>query len=89
MQHPKLPNHRVAALVATLMLAACSELNEANYSRLEVGMPFDEVRNILGSPASCDDALGVRSCRWGDEARWVRVGFVAGRVAVTAASNLR
>lgn len=69
------------------MLAACSELNEANFSRLQVGMSFEEVRGILGQPAGCDEALGLRSCRWGDDDRWV--AFVGGRVAVTAANNLR
>lgn len=76
-------------LAAAPLLMGCSKLNEENYSKLKVGMPYDEVRGILGEPARCDDALGLRSCRWGDDSRWIRVGFVAERVAVTAAGNLR
>ncbi len=81
------PKRDIAVLLTTFMLAACSELNEANFSRLQVGMSFEEVRGILGQPAGCDEALGLRSCRWGDDDRWV--AFVGGRVAVTAANNLR
>lgn len=76
-------------LAAALLLMGCSKLNEENYSKLKVGMPYDEVRSLLGEPARCDDALGLRSCRWGDDSRWIRVSFVAERVAVTAAGNLR
>ncbi len=89
MKHPQLLDRRVAVLAVVLLLAACSKLNEENYSRLKVGMPYNEVHGILGEPARCDDALGLRNCRWGDDARWIRVGFVGERVAVTAASNLR
>ena len=89
MKHPQLLDRRVAVLAVVLLLAACSKLNEENYSRLKVGMPYNEVRGILGEPARCDDALGLRNCRWGDDARWIRVSFVGERVAVTAASNLR
>jgi hypothetical protein len=80
---------RLLLLLTPFLLCACSELNEANYSRLEVGMPFEEVRGIFGAPKECDEGLGLRSCRWGDESRWVRVSFVADRVAVTAAKNLK
>jgi len=89
MKRLRLLDRRTMVLAAALLLAACSKLNEENYSKLKVGMPYDEVRGILGEPARCDDALGLRNCRWGDDSRWVRVGFVAERVAVTAASNLR
>ena len=76
-------------LLSPLLLTACSELNESNYSRLEVGMPFEDVRGIFGAPSECNEVLGVRSCRWGDDGRWVRIGFVGDRVAVTAAKNLK
>lgn len=76
-------------LAAALLLAACSKVSQDNYVKLKVGMPYDEVRSLLGEPASCDDALGLRNCRWGDDSRWIQIGFVAERVAVTAAGNLR
>ena len=89
MKRPQLMDRCISVLAVALLLAACSKLNEENYSKLKVGMPYHEVRDILGEPARCDDALGLRNCRWGDDARWIRVGFVGERVAVTAGSNLR
>jgi len=82
------PLRRGACLAAALLLAACSKLSTENYSKLKAGMPFDEVRTILGEPTRCDDALGLRDCRWGNDERWIRIGFVAEHVAVTAAGNL-
>lgn len=89
MKRPRNPVRRIAVLAAVLLLTACSKLNVENYSKLKVGMPYDEVRSILGEPARCDDALGLRNCHWGDDKRWIRVVFVGERVAVTTASNLR
>lgn len=91
MRHPRSPFFRLAAALApTLVLAACgSKVTEANYSRLKTGMTYQEVKGILDEPQGCDDALGLRNCRWGDDERWITIAFVADRVAVTAASNLR
>jgi hypothetical protein len=37
------------------------------------------VNAILGSPQSCDEALGFKSCQWGDEKSNVTARFVAGK----------
>lgn len=89
MTHWQNPLRHVAWLAAALLLAACSKLTTENYSKLKAGMAYDEVRALLGEPARCDDALGLRDCRWGNDERWIRIGFVAEHVAVTAAGNLR
>jgi hypothetical protein len=52
-------------------------------------MSYDEVKGILGSPAKCSEALGIRSCTWGDEKHHVNVNFVADQVVLTSAGNLR
>lgn len=79
-----------AAASAAFLLAACSsKVSEANYTKLKTGMSFEEVKAILGEPAGCDDGLGLRNCRWGDDDRWIKVAFLADRVAVTTAHNLR
>lgn len=52
----------------TLLLSACSKLSLENYNQLETGMKYEEVINIIGSPSSCDEKLGARSCIWGDSA---------------------
>ena len=54
------------ALLA-LLLTGCSKINMENYNKLETGMSYDEVVEIIGSPTSCSEKLGTRSCIWGDK----------------------
>lgn len=80
------------SLVATslvLLLLGCSKLTLENYSRIEPGMSYDEVTRLIGPPDRCDDVMGVRNCRWGNETRSVNVSFVAGKVLLYASSNLK
>jgi hypothetical protein len=79
------------ALAMGLLLAmlGCSQLTLENYSKISVGMSFDEVTQLLGKPDQCDDVMGVRNCKWGDEKRSVNVSFVAGKVLLFSSSNLK
>lgn len=77
-----------ALLALPLLLMGCSKLSVANYDRLKTGLSYAEVVNILGSPAACDEVLGIKSCRWGDEQRHIVVNFVGGKVVLTAAENI-
>lgn len=52
-------------------------------------MPFNEVTALLGSPTHCDDVMGVKSCRWGDDKRNVTINFVGDQVILHAAENIR
>ena len=72
-----------------LTLLGCSKLTLENYNKLVVGMPYDEVTTLIGAPSQCDDVLGMRSCRWGDETRSVQVSFVGGKVVLYSSSNLK
>jgi outer membrane protein assembly factor BamE (lipoprotein component of BamABCDE complex) len=72
-----------------LVVAGCSKLNAANYAKVKVGMSYSEVTAILGSPASCDEAAGFRSCRWGDDKRNATIRFGAEKVLLHTAENLR
>lgn len=77
------------ALVALLIgLAGCSKLTAENYAKLQTGMSFADVAAILGQPQSCDDALGFKSCRWGDDKSNVTVRFVADKLVLHSAENL-
>ncbi len=77
-------------LVASLVLAACSsKISLENYGKLRTGQSYDEVKQILGDPARCDEALGIRTCVWGDEQRGISVNFVAGQVMLLSAKNLK
>lgn len=85
------PLFRIAALALfSILLAACgSQLNLENYNKLKVGQSYDEVRQVIGDPARCDEMLGVRTCLWGDEQRGISVNFVAGRVMLLSARNIK
>lgn len=78
-------------LVMGLLLTTlgCSKLTIENYNQITTGMTYDEVTQLLGKPAECDDLMGVRKCRWGDDTRSVQVSFVAGKVLLFSSSNLQ
>lgn len=77
----------LAALVV-LALAACSKLTPENYAKLKVGMPYREVVAILGAPDRCEEAMGFKSCRWGDERRNVTVRFAGETVVIYSAQDV-
>ena len=72
-----------------LAMLGCSKLTLENYSKIETGMTYDEVTALIGAPEQCDDVLGVRNCKWGDEKRSVGVSFVGGKVVLFTSSNLK
>lgn len=77
-------------LAVALLAAACgSKISLENYNKIHMGQTFDEVKQILGEPARCDEALGVRTCTWGDEQRGINVNFLAGQVVLHSARNLK
>jgi hypothetical protein len=75
--------------IVLLTLLACSRLTLENYSKISMGMAYDDVVKLLGAPASCDDVIGVRSCKWGDDAHSVNVNFVGGKVLLFSSINLK
>lgn len=79
----------VAAGFAVLGLGGCGRVTAENYGKLKVGMTFDEVAGVLGSPGGCGEKLGVKNCVWGDEAANIRVSFVADKVILYTSKHLR
>jgi hypothetical protein len=76
-------------IAALLLVAACSKLTVENYDRLKAGLTFAEVKQLLGEPTRCDEAVGLRKCVWGDDARHITVSFAADRVVVFAGKGLK
>ena len=70
-------------------LAACSKLTQENYAKLETGMTRVQVEQLLGKPTECSGALGISSCTWGDETRFVSVQFASDRVVMYAGQGLQ
>lgn len=77
------------AMSAMLLLLGCGKLTLENYNKISMGMPYEEVTQLIGKPDSCDDLMGVRSCQWGDEKHAVRVSFVSGKVLLFSSSKLQ
>ncbi len=73
----------------TLLLAACGKLTVENYDKLKIGMPYTEVKQLLGTPERCSDVLGLKSCTWGDDKRYVTVNFIGDQVVIFNAENIR
>lgn len=83
---------RIRLLIACSLLAllfGCSKLTMENYEKLQMGLGYDEVVDILGKPDHCSEALFVRSCVWGDEQRNITVNFVGGKVVLFTSKNLK
>lgn len=78
-----------AVFILALLLGACGKLTVENYDKLKVGMPYTEVKQLLGAPNGCSDVLGVKSCTWGDEKRHITVNFIGDQVVIFNAENIR
>ena len=80
---------RMALLASICLLAACSKVTAENYAKVKTGMEYKEVTGILGNPASCDDVVGFKSCKWGDEKSHITVRFAGDIVIMHSAENVR
>jgi hypothetical protein len=79
----------LAAVIAGFVATGCSKLTPENYAKLKAGMSYDEVKAILGDPARCEDLVGFKSCRWGDDSRSITVRFAGNQVLLYSAENVR
>jgi hypothetical protein len=75
------------ALLA-MSLTACSSLTQENYEKIKVGMSFPEVEKLLGSGPTCDSAMGMNSCTWGNADKFVKIQFVSDKVILHVAKGL-
>jgi hypothetical protein len=69
----------LSAVSLSLLLTACNSLSVANYDKLKMGMSYEEVSGIIGKTEGCNEALGTRTCLWGDAEKQIKVVFVANR----------
>ncbi|MHA6492161.1 hypothetical protein ACX0MV_02785 [Pseudomonas borbori] len=76
-------------LSACLLLAACSKVNQENYSKIKAGMPKAEVESLLGKPRECAGAIGLTSCTWGDETAFISVQFAGDNVMMFSGQGLK
>ena len=79
----------LALLSFCVILAACSKVNQENYSKLGAGMPKDQVEKLLGSPTDCSGALGMSSCTWGDKKSFISVQYAGDKVLMYSGQGLK
>jgi outer membrane protein assembly factor BamE (lipoprotein component of BamABCDE complex) len=79
----------IAFAAVAILLSSCSKLTPENYAKLTPGLTYGEVTAILGSPVRCDDLMGFKSCRWGDDSRNITVRFAGDQVVLYSAENVR
>ena len=77
------------AFIMLLALTGCSKLSMENYQQLKTGMSYDEVTAIIGKPESCEEALGTRSCIWGDEQKQIKAAFLAEKAMLFSHQGLQ
>jgi len=83
-------NLPVALAAVAILLSGCGKLTPENYAKLKPGFTYAEVKSILGeSRPRCDDLVGFKSCRWGDESRNITVRFAGDQVVLYSAENVR
>ncbi|NQD81501.1 outer membrane protein assembly factor BamE [Pseudomonas seleniipraecipitans] len=76
-------------LVGCVVLAACSKVNQDNYSKLHSGMSKAEVEDLLGTATECSGALGMSSCTWGDQVSFISVQYAGDQVLMFSAKGLK
>ena len=80
---------RIALLAVCIAMAACSKINQENYSKLDAGMAKADVEKLLGKPAECSGALGISSCTWGDQKTFISVQFAGDKVLMFSGQGLK
>ena len=74
------------ALLAALIVVACSRVNQENFLKIQEGMTEEEVISILGRPTESNSVniLGVSgtASRWVSGDTVITVRFVNGKVAL-------
>ena len=75
-------------LTIGLLLIGCSKVTQANYAKIEVGMTYQEVVDILGPPDQTTDVMGARNCIWGKEPKTINIKFIADKVVFHSAQGL-
>ena len=83
---------KLSAVLATIVLcaglSACDRVTTENYDKLEVGMPYAEVVDILGEPAECTAVVNTKSCRWGKEGKYIDAKIVGESVIFLTAKGV-
>jgi len=71
-----------------LIFTGCSKVSKENYDKIQVGMSYTQVSDILGKANTCDALIGMSDCTWGDEKQYIKIKFVADKVMLIHSKGL-
>ncbi len=71
-----------------LTLTACSKVTRENYQKLELGMSWQEVVQLLGEPDQCEALLNAKSCVWREGDKSITVRFIGDEVILFSSEGL-
>ncbi|MFH1985090.1 MAG: DUF3862 domain-containing protein [Pseudomonadota bacterium] len=83
----------LALLAMVAMISACavpapSTVTKENYDKLEMGMTFDAVTEILGSTPHHSSRFGIQEYTWADGDRHIHAKFAGGRAIYYSCKGL-
>jgi hypothetical protein len=71
-----------------LILLGCSKINQENYDKLQVGMDYDEVLEILGKPDNCESILNMKNCIWKESSKSITIKIAANKVVFISSHGI-
>lgn len=74
--------------ISFLFAIGCSKLTSENYGRLELGMDYVKVIDILGKADRCSGAMGAKACTWGNTEKYINVKFIGDKVVLFSMKGL-
>jgi hypothetical protein len=78
----------LCVFILGLVLAGCSKITQANYDKIEMGMTYQEVVDIIGAPDEMQDVMGAKNCVWGKDSKVINIKFIGDKVVFHSAKGL-
>lgn len=71
-----------------LTISGCSKVTADNYQKLEMGMAYEDVIELLGEPDQCESILNAKSCVWRDGDKSITVRFIGDNTVLFSSEGL-
>lgn len=70
----------ILIVLVMFFMVGCSNVSKANYDKIQMGMPYTKVIEVLGKANKCDALAGMSDCMWGNDKKFIKVKFIADKV---------
>lgn len=87
-QNPPFALSAILLLSIFFAVMGCSKVTSENYNKLNSGMTYEQVQEIIGEPTSCESSIGIKSCAWEEGDKSIKVKFLADKVFLFSSKNL-